>query len=293
MSTRRLQVRGNLESVYTDVFTPEAIAALEALAGFDADRKAVMQVASSDGRRGLATGSGSLSSTRRPTFRARTSRFRMRATALLPAARFPRTSSASGFRAPVPPPSRNASIENSIRNVAYALLSGADGWMFDGEDALGQIVDDVAGQPAQPQAGHPSRSGVHEGRRTGGRRNEQMGARASSDAPTIADWKKAARLHDQDLPRARPAPRRSPRPPRERRRLFRVHRRCGALHREQPPGARASRLLAGAVPAEDPDRRGSRAVERHSLGARKAPWPAGRHDQGATCSSSRSKRASS
>src|SRR5690606_30921039 len=26
----------------------------------------------------------------------------------------------------------------SIRNVAYALLSGADGWMFDGEDALGQ-----------------------------------------------------------------------------------------------------------------------------------------------------------
>jgi len=32
-----------------------------------------------------------------------------------------------------------ASVENSIRNVSYALLSGADGWMFDGEDALGQI----------------------------------------------------------------------------------------------------------------------------------------------------------
>lgn len=31
-----------------------------------------------------------------------------------------------------------ASLEKSIRNVAYALLSGADGWMFDGEDALGQ-----------------------------------------------------------------------------------------------------------------------------------------------------------
>jgi len=29
-------------------------------------------------------------------------------------------------------------VENSIRNVAYALLSGADGCMFDGEDALGQ-----------------------------------------------------------------------------------------------------------------------------------------------------------
>jgi malate synthase len=34
----------------------------------------------------------------------------------------------------------NAPVENSIRNVAYALLSGADGWMFDGEDALGQIT---------------------------------------------------------------------------------------------------------------------------------------------------------
>jgi len=34
----------------------------------------------------------------------------------------------------------NSPIEKSIRNVAYALLSGADGWMFDGEDALGQIT---------------------------------------------------------------------------------------------------------------------------------------------------------
>ena len=34
----------------------------------------------------------------------------------------------------------DAPIERSIRNVAYALLSGADGWMFDGEDALGQVA---------------------------------------------------------------------------------------------------------------------------------------------------------
>ncbi|MFL5620962.1 MAG: malate synthase, partial [Gemmatimonadaceae bacterium] len=32
-----------------------------------------------------------------------------------------------------------AGTAESIRNVAYALLSGADGWMFDGEDALGQV----------------------------------------------------------------------------------------------------------------------------------------------------------
>jgi malate synthase len=33
----------------------------------------------------------------------------------------------------------NVPIAQSLRNVAYALLSGADGWMFDGEDALGQV----------------------------------------------------------------------------------------------------------------------------------------------------------
>lgn len=32
-----------------------------------------------------------------------------------------------------------SSTEKGLRNVAYALLSGADGWMFDGEDALGQV----------------------------------------------------------------------------------------------------------------------------------------------------------
>src|SRR5690606_40827345 len=34
----------------------------------------------------------------------------------------------------------NAPPEKGLRNVAYALLSGADGWMFDAEDALGQVT---------------------------------------------------------------------------------------------------------------------------------------------------------
>src|SRR5678815_1156831 len=42
MSARSLEIRGNLKSAYADVFTPEALAALEALAGLDADRKRVM-----------------------------------------------------------------------------------------------------------------------------------------------------------------------------------------------------------------------------------------------------------
>src|SRR5678810_414960 len=42
MSAGTLEIRGNLKNDYPDVFTPEAVAALEALAGLDADRKQVM-----------------------------------------------------------------------------------------------------------------------------------------------------------------------------------------------------------------------------------------------------------
>src|SRR5436853_5935860 len=42
MAARTLETRGNLENAYADVLTPEAVAALEAVAGLDADRKAVM-----------------------------------------------------------------------------------------------------------------------------------------------------------------------------------------------------------------------------------------------------------
>src|SRR5438046_10598101 len=42
MAARKLEIRGSLENAYADVFTPEAVAALEALAGLDADRKALM-----------------------------------------------------------------------------------------------------------------------------------------------------------------------------------------------------------------------------------------------------------
>src|SRR2546425_11391543 len=42
MGTRTLEIQGNLENDYRDVFTGEAVAALEALWGLDKDRKAVM-----------------------------------------------------------------------------------------------------------------------------------------------------------------------------------------------------------------------------------------------------------
>src|SRR5215471_15496889 len=42
MATRNLEIHGRLESEYSDVFTKEAVSALEALVHLDADRKAVM-----------------------------------------------------------------------------------------------------------------------------------------------------------------------------------------------------------------------------------------------------------
>jgi malate synthase len=134
-----LEIRGNLKNTYADVFTSEAVAALEALAGLDADRKAVMAA--------------------RIARRAARARDKQRIAFLDPQANIGRTkikvqdARAGAFvgadipndlqrqwiQGTGPAAKPNAPVEQSIRNVAYALLSGADGWMFDGEDALGQI----------------------------------------------------------------------------------------------------------------------------------------------------------
>jgi len=132
-------MRGGLESSYQDVFTPEAMAALAALASFERDRRAVMAA--------------------RIERRAARARNRQRITFLDPDACIPRTRikvhaarEAAFIGSEIPADLRrqwiqgtgpgakpHTPLEPSIRNVAYALLSGADGWMFDGEDALGQV----------------------------------------------------------------------------------------------------------------------------------------------------------
>jgi malate synthase len=139
MEPRRLEIRANLEASYGDVLTQEALTALEALAHFDADRKAIMAA--------------------RIEQRAARARNRQRISFLDPEAYIPRTrikvqdardGEFIGGEIPAdlrrqwiqgtgPAARPNASVEKSIRNIAYALLSGADGWMFDGEDALGQV----------------------------------------------------------------------------------------------------------------------------------------------------------
>ncbi len=140
MPARSLDIRAGLDAAYPDVFTPEALAALEALAPLDVERRAVMQA--------------------RIARRAARARNRQRLTFLDPQSVIPRTGITvqdardgkfAGSEIPAdlrrqwiqgtgPAARPGAAIATSLRNIAYALLSGADGWMFDGEDALGQVA---------------------------------------------------------------------------------------------------------------------------------------------------------
>ena len=134
-----LHIRDNIEQSYGDVYTPEALEALEFMARFNSDQKSLME--------------------KRTQRRKKRYESKERITFLDPDSLIPRTSirvqdARDGkFEGPEiphdlrrqwiqgtgPAAKPNSPVENSIRNVAYALLSGADGWMFDGEDALGQI----------------------------------------------------------------------------------------------------------------------------------------------------------
>jgi len=135
-----IRIRDDLRSAYADVFTSEALAALEALARFNRDQRELM---------------AARIERRARRFRNRTRIDFLDADGLIPRTTI-RVQDARDGRfegSEIPPDLRrqwiqgtgpgakpNAPVESSIRNVAYALLSGADGWMFDGEDALGQIT---------------------------------------------------------------------------------------------------------------------------------------------------------
>src|SRR5437762_4139286 len=140
MAARKLEIRGNLEHAYADVFTPQAVAALEALAGLDADRKMVM-AARIERRAARARNKQRITfldpqaTTGRTTIKVHEAR----AGAFI-GSEIPKDLQRQWIQGTGPAAKPNAPVENSIRNVAYALLSGADGWMFDGEDALGQLL---------------------------------------------------------------------------------------------------------------------------------------------------------
>jgi malate synthase len=135
-----LTIRDNLKESYSDVYTPEALEVLQALARFNNDQKQLME--------------------KRYKRRAQRYAKKQRIDFLDPSTVIPRTNikvqdardgKFEGGQIPAdlqrqwiqgtgPAAKPDSPLEVSIRNVAYALLSGADGWMFDGEDALGQIT---------------------------------------------------------------------------------------------------------------------------------------------------------
>ena len=134
-----LELRANLEAAYSDVLTPEAIGALEHLARFDARRKAVMAARISRRReRGarkqpiaFLDAGATIGGTTIAVKDARAGHFI--------GSEIPPDLRRQWIQGTGPATRPNAPAEAGLRNVAYALLSGADGWMFDGEDALGQV----------------------------------------------------------------------------------------------------------------------------------------------------------
>ncbi len=134
-----LEFRDGILASYPDVYTPAALAALEVLAPLNHRRHARMAA--------------------RTALRKRRAEHRERiafldADALIPGTQIKVADARSGnFDGAIIPPDLQrqwiqgtgpatkprADVRSGIRNVAYALLSGADGWMFDGEDALGQV----------------------------------------------------------------------------------------------------------------------------------------------------------
>ena len=137
--TGDLEIRDQLREAYADIYTLDVLEALSALASLNRDRREVMAT--------------------RTERRLRRARDRDPIGFLDPQSTIPRTTvtvqdardgTFDGADIPAdlqrqwiqgtgPGAKPRASIQRSIRNVAYALLSGADGWMFDGEDALGQV----------------------------------------------------------------------------------------------------------------------------------------------------------
>lgn len=139
MQVHPFEIRGNLQEKYSDVYTPEALRALSALAHFNKEVKTAM-VERTERRKQrieqkqpvtfLDPGSF-IPGTEIKVLDARSGNFE--------GAVIPDDLQRQWIQGTGPAAKPNAPVASSIRNVAYALLSGADGWMFDGEDALGQI----------------------------------------------------------------------------------------------------------------------------------------------------------
>ena len=140
--------------------------------------------------------------------------------------------------------------------------------MFDGEDALGQVSTmSLDNQRNLKLAIHRDPVFLKVAEQVAAEMNEW--AQGFFGRPIIDDWTKQLDFTTKIFRRARAAPRRPARAARRRRRASRhpsSTRRSTSSTTTSSCGA--IRRVARAVPAEDSDRRGSGALERHPRGAR-------------------------
>ena len=134
-----LEIRRTTRASYSDIFTPKALDALHALAPLDDDRKAVMtrRIA----RRQARARAGQRIAFLDPSSEIPRTRIRVQdaRTGAFVGSDIPADLQRQWIQGTGPAARAGVATDKSIRNIAYALLSGADGWMFDGEDALGQL----------------------------------------------------------------------------------------------------------------------------------------------------------
>ncbi len=183
-----IEIRSAARAAYSDVYTPEAIEAIQALAPLDDDRHAVM-ASRIDRRQARAASRQRIafldpnSTIARTTIRVQDARDGKFVGSEIPADLQRQWIQGTG-----PGAKPGAPIDKSIRNVAYALLSGADGWMFDGEDALGQVATmSLDNQRSLKLAIHRDPLFLKVAEEVAGEMNAW--ARKFFGRETIADWK--------------------------------------------------------------------------------------------------------
>jgi len=137
--TNALEFRGGILAKYPDVYTPEVLRALEALAPLNARRRELLAMRTARRKRRADMGeriafldpAALIAGTQITVADARAGAF--------DGAIIPPDLQRQWIQGTGPATKPRSDVRSGIRNVAYALLSGADGWMFDGEDALGQV----------------------------------------------------------------------------------------------------------------------------------------------------------
>lgn len=133
-----LQISPSILEAYPDVYTKAAMDALKVLAPLNERRIQLMTERSArraaradkNERIEFLPSDGLIPGTKISVADARAGRFE--------GAPIPKDLQRQWVQGTGPAARPSGTTEQTLRNVAYALLSGADGWMFDGEDALGQ-----------------------------------------------------------------------------------------------------------------------------------------------------------